>query len=657
MQQKLKLLIWAKTLVQLTVFVPFLVLILMPLKSHGANVANVPAQQIVRVGYVDNDHMMAGMSDETERSGLAYEYLQKVSYYTGWKYEYVDVARDEIGDKMASGEIDLMPCLACTKENEAYALFPDYIMVSKTKADGNDLYLAVNKKRSDLLTKLNDALATIESIDPSFTRDLADRYIANIAISLKLSEEEQLWVDKHSLLRVGYYDDYLPFSATDKKGKATGIMVDILKSIVDSLKLDHSMRVKYIPYADMDGLLEAVQSGEVDLIFPVGEGMAFAEKNNLFLTSDVITTAMTLVFNGEYKDSDTERIAVKKGNRIQETYTRTLYPDAEIVWYDDMDACFDAVNSDEVGSTIINEYRRDGYLKHVRYQKLRSVLLPVSSTRRMAVAAGNTPLLSILNRGISALPDNFEVTATYHYIGSLTAYTLMDYLQKYIWWILGVATLLGALVVAGIATYIANKKQKRVADHLAHYDAMTNLPNRRSFDEDFDKIGDQRMARDFVFMSFDLNELKTANDTMGHEAGDEMIIGTARCLTKVLSSYGRVYRIGGDEFAAMLSVDPQQHWQLEQDLQKVLRQWKGDLVEKLSLSIGFVSAWKEPGLTLAEMRQESDRRMYEAKEVYYEQVGHNRRTTTGSMNGDAGESRTQTIRQENDREEKNGQQE
>ncbi|MCR5741555.1 MAG: diguanylate cyclase [Gammaproteobacteria bacterium] len=47
-------------------------------------------------------------------------------------------------------------------------------------------------------------------------------------------------------------------------------------------------------------------------------------------------------------------------------------------------------------------------------------------------------------------------------------------------------------------------------------------------------------------MLFDINGLKTENDTIGHEAGDELICGSAECMKNAFSRHGKIYRVGGD---------------------------------------------------------------------------------------------------------------
>lgn len=84
-------------------------------------------------------------------------------------------------------------------------------------------------------------------------------------------------------------------------------------------------------------------------------------------------------------------------------------------------------------------------------------------------------------------------------------------------------------------------------------DHSTMLLNRRAYEEEKLSLLDTGLKEDFVYVTADINGLKTANDTLGHAAGDELIRGAAGCLEKSFGAYGKVYRIGGDEFALLPS--------------------------------------------------------------------------------------------------------
>ena len=154
-------------------------------------------------------------------------------------------------------------------------------------------------------------------------------------------------------------------------------------------------------------------------------------------------------------------------------------------------------------------------------------------------------------------------------------------------------------------------------------DQTTQLLNRRAFEED--KAGLAQPDADFAYVTADVNGLKTVNDTLGHDAGDELIRGAADCLKACLGKYGKVYRIGGDEFAAMLKLSQDALSAAMAELEQRVNTWSGEKVNSLSLSCGCATRREFPSQTIAEIGRISDERMYAAKEAYYRTSGRDRR--------------------------------
>lgn len=142
-------------------------------------------------------------------------------------------------------------------------------------------------------------------------------------------------------------------------------------------------------------------------------------------------------------------------------------------------------------------------------------------------------------------------------------------------------------------------------------DALTGFKNRKAYYKDIESIEqDQALSMQPVGVVFaDVNGLKEVNDSLGHDAGDELIASVAKTLTEIFPEAGK-YRFGGDEFV-ILSFDKNEN-AFNDRLQRLSTLWK----DKYSASIG--SVWKEQAKDFEKIVAMADEMMYRDKSRYYE---------------------------------------
>ncbi|MBF0283882.1 MAG: diguanylate cyclase [Magnetococcales bacterium] len=105
-----------------------------------------------------------------------------------------------------------------------------------------------------------------------------------------------------------------------------------------------------------------------------------------------------------------------------------------------------------------------------------------------------------------------------------------------------------------LAGIIERKRMEQKLNHLAHHDVLTNLPNRMLFHEHLDQALAlaARHQNKMAVMLIDLDRFKQVNDTLGHAAGDELLVETSQRIKGCLRASDTVARMGGDEFAVIL---------------------------------------------------------------------------------------------------------
>lgn len=178
-----------------------------------------------------------------------------------------------------------------------------------------------------------------------------------------------------------------------------------------------------------------------------------------------------------------------------------------------------------------------------------------------------------------------------------------------------------------LTTQVIDKEKNEHIDLAlkSYTDELTGLYNRRSFETDLEKLKNSENDANLLVVSIDVNGLKVINDTLGHQAGDELLIGAASCMKKSFGAYGRVYRTGGDEFCALLYANKRQADIIIRDIEETTSEWKSEVVGELSVSCGFVRRKENPKASIDDLLIMADQRMYEAKEAHYRKAGVDRR--------------------------------
>ncbi len=178
--------------------------------------------------------------------------------------------------------------------------------------------------------------------------------------------------------------------------------------------------------------------------------------------------------------------------------------------------------------------------------------------------------------------------------------------------------------VALFADITSLRIKQEELEHLAHFDALTDLPNRILLSDRLHQAMalSQRSGKSLAVLYLDLDGFKDINDEYGHNAGDEMLIAVSHNMKTALRNVDTLARIGGDEYALVLA-DVQGPHQCGCMVERILRACaepvviQGNLL-RISASIG-VTIYPQDDVDADQLLRHADRAMYEAK-----QAGKNR---------------------------------
>jgi diguanylate cyclase (GGDEF)-like protein/putative nucleotidyltransferase with HDIG domain len=174
-----------------------------------------------------------------------------------------------------------------------------------------------------------------------------------------------------------------------------------------------------------------------------------------------------------------------------------------------------------------------------------------------------------------------------------------------------------------------NSKLRVMNEHLqdvATTDSLTGLENRLAFDALLATINQEDSeANTWTMILMDVNGLKYANDTFGHQAGDALIIAAANAIKGAYGTNGHCFRIGGDEFVVVTRAPLNSLFQLQKQLKKNVVEYNTTALYHLSIAVGESRLCSDSGIrkSISDWKMEADLNMYRDKVRYHKSVESN----------------------------------
>lgn len=174
------------------------------------------------------------------------------------------------------------------------------------------------------------------------------------------------------------------------------------------------------------------------------------------------------------------------------------------------------------------------------------------------------------------------------------------------------------LVSGLIAALLFRRLSNPAYRDLANTDFLTGLGNRNAFDITLHNLKARSHRQPIGFLVLDLDGLKRINDTLGHAAGDQYIRSASELVQHIIQPPDTLYRIGGDEFAAILrgkSLDQLQA--LQQAILEAVQAYNHTAAPRLSLSLGCALFDPHIDATLTQAFERADAQMYHMKKQHH----------------------------------------
>ena len=365
----------------------------------------------------------------------------------GIKTQHVNISNNEdVKQKLANHEID---CFVSLEES----LWAELGISTITRVGKSSIYYVLNKDRSDLKEELDNAMRALDEEAPFYTADLCKKYFS-LDYKPILTGEEKAWLRKHGAIRMGFLTSDRGVSTYDPAtGEITGTITDYIQFAADCLG-NQELEFQLVGYDDKEAELNALKSGEIDMIFHFDQSPNLAEEYRVARTNTTWTANMMVVTNKQlFIENKVNRVAVPQNKISLTRYIAFYYPQWEIVDCDTQEDAIKLVKDGQADCFVTGVSSEAKYSKNYGFY---SVPLPNPANSCFAVNSGNRSLLSILNKTIKAMPANMLTSSLAMHKSSLRKVTLSEFIKDNFVMVL----LVGSIAVAAILLTILQLLRK-----------------------------------------------------------------------------------------------------------------------------------------------------------------------------------------------------
>ena len=381
----------------------------------------------------------------------------------GLKTQHVNISNNEdVKQKLANHEIDCFVSL-----EESY--WAELGISTITRVGKSSIYYVLNKDRSDLKEELDNAMRALDEEAPFYTADLCKKYFS-LDYKPILTGEEKAWLKEHGAIRMGFLTSDSGVSTYDPAtGEITGTITDYIQFARDCLG-NQELEFRLVGYDDKEAELNALKSGEIDMIFHFDQSPNLAEEYRLARTNTTWTANMMVVTNKQlFIENQVNRVAVPQNKISLTRYIAFYYPQWEIVDCDTQEDAIKLVKDGQADCFITGISSEAKYSKNYGFY---SVPLPNPANSCFAVKSGNRSLLSILNKTIKAMPTNMLTGSLAMHKSSARKVTLSEFIRDNFFMVLLVSSIFVAVILLAILKLLRKARKAEAAARKAANDTQ-----------------------------------------------------------------------------------------------------------------------------------------------------------------------------------------
>ena len=570
----------------------------------------------IKVGRCNSEYYFSN----TQLDGsYAEEYLNKIAQYTGWEYEYIDGNWADLLQLLQYGGIQLMPGVSISSGRAALFNFPNqpmglekyYLYKLQSNKDINTFNIAsLEGKKIGVLRGSVLYESLVKWVSDNFLKVRIIIYNDNKKIipalkrgDLDLVCETDLNIQADEglvpLFQTGMSQFYLAASKTDES------LIYDLNSALNHLEVDEprftlNLRNKYLTNIAVEKALMDFSRDDKEKVqdYLASHGLL------VFIFFVLIILVIVLSFTVYIHQ-------ILKNKRAIERSREKI--DQQLVMLKSLSNIYLTTHLFDLKTNTfrsIKDYH--GIEPFENYDDAKKSIRNIMEMR--TTDAYRQDVLDFVD--LDTLPERLKDKQSIS----------MEFLGRYLGWMrISFIRVTDENVLYTTQVIDEEKKKADNLKRMSRIDSLTGIYNRNGFDIRIGKFQIEPPDESRTFFMLDLDGLKRTNDAFGHDAGDEIIVGTASIIKNVFGDKGNYYRIGGDEFAVIISADKEEIQKYCERLESEIAGWKGEKVSSLHLSYGLAGSYEYPDYDANELLKVADSRMYEMKRQYYASKNADRR--------------------------------
>ena len=381
--------------------------------------------------------------------------LKKFAELNGFSYELVEFdTYDELLEAIQDGRVDATILVDIS-------LPPGVKTIAKFTPV--PFYFATTKGNKEIITKLNNALSSLNSANPYFQTELHEAYFSN-SNQFTISEKNKKYIESLGTVNVLMFDGNAPIQYDD--GEPKGVSVSYLEAFKETTGLEYKIFVA----ENYDDFKEMMEKQDIDLVLGISTVSDLIEEWNLTLSLPYIDNPSVKVScSANSTSSKVDKIPVKEINN-------TL-------------SVLEQINTNKIIEASLDLYSVNFYLE--RFKRFNTIRIEPSEVHNHQYAIGlvdknETTLLSIINNFISSVSSEEVQKMIYENSNVHVEYAFKDFIQAYY---LQISIFILLLILFVLLLYLKIKlnHHKELALQNRRFTELSNLTNECIFEYDYER--------------------------------------------------------------------------------------------------------------------------------------------------------------------------